>query len=388
MMNQEKKQIVDYNLHNIVKIRLLNPTLSDEKSFDGFLGDYKKSFVGEPDITIKYNAKLFFENLTYIGLNYAGYNNEGFYILSNGRHNIKVKIPFEKIGKNCIIECESGIKGIPLLNQVISLTFMSKGYVPVHASAFLFEGSGVLVMGWSKGGKTESLLSFALKGAKYVGDEIVFISGDGSKMFGIPVSVCIWEWQFEQIKSLLPKIRGQKKILFANIHLLEGIYRIFNNSVFKNTYPIKMIGEVLPSFQKQLNIRVTPIKIFNNYIRNELTAIDKIILVFSHASDEIKIEQIDSIELISRMINSHEYEFDTFIQFYRTFKFAFPHLINELLENLNSTQAKLLSKAMEGKEVYKVSHPYPISFEKLFLEMKNIFTSSSISSVKPEQKVL
>lgn len=372
-MNQKINKIIDFNIHDIIFIRLIDPSSADERYFTEFLGNYKKSFEAEPDIIIEYVDKIDPGELTLIGLNHAGFNKDGFYILSSGRQPVKVKIPFEKIGERCRIVCERGIRGIPLLNQIINLTFLAKGYIPLHASAFLYNGMGVLVMGWSKGGKTESLLSFALKEAKYIGDETVLITPGGKEMFGIPVSVCLWEWQLKQISELKHLVSGQKKMLFSNVHLLERIFNIGRKTFLKNSYPIKMLGEILPAFKRQLNIRVNPSKVFKNKIRDTITSIDKIILIMSREGDKITVENITASELNQRMIHSQEFELESFNQFYRTFKFAFPEMKNAFLERAGSIQNELLNKAFYNREIYKVMHPYPVSFNRLYEHMQQIF---------------
>ena len=70
------------------------------------------------------------------------------------------QIPFEQIGEKCEIVCEQGTFGIPLLHYIINLTFLKKKYLPMHASAFSYNNQGALIIGWSKGGKTEALFSF------------------------------------------------------------------------------------------------------------------------------------------------------------------------------------------------------------------------------------
>ena len=130
------RNIIDYDIHGIVGIRLINPTVSDAITVASKLGQYQKSLDREPDIIIRFKEKLYTPSLTYLGLDYAGFTYEGFYILSS-RENAKVRIPFEKIGSQFEILCESGLHTIPWLFEMINLTFLAKNYVPLHASAFV-----------------------------------------------------------------------------------------------------------------------------------------------------------------------------------------------------------------------------------------------------------
>lgn len=372
-MNQKLKNHYDYDIHNIVGIRVITPNESDLKLISNYYGEHEKELNRQPDITITFKNSFEIPDLIYIGLDNAGFNKDGYYILSSGRSKLKVKIPFEKIGQPLEIICQSGIPGIPLLNHIINLAFLSKNYIPLHASAFRYNKKNAVAMGWSKGGKTESLLAFANKDAEYIGDEVVMLSKNGNEMFGIPASVTVWEWQFKQVPKLIPKLSKNKKSLFNLIHFIESVYKFLKKTFLKDSFVTKVIAEALPAFKRQLNFRVTPKYIFKEKIYKEKAYPDKIILIMSHESNEIKVESCTIDEVIARMINSHEYEMSTFIQHYNTFKFAFPQLKNQFLENVNKHQSELLKTALTGKEAFKVLHPYPVSFEKLFEKMKIIF---------------
>ncbi len=106
-----------------------------------------------------------------------------------------VQIPFAEIGQQqCRIVCATGLPAVPLLIPILNLTALNRGILPLHASAFRYQDVGVLTTGWSKGGKTETLLAFMDRGANYIGDEWVYISDDGRHMTGIPEPIRVWEW--------------------------------------------------------------------------------------------------------------------------------------------------------------------------------------------------
>jgi hypothetical protein len=361
------EKIVDYDIHGIVGIRLINPTPGDAAAVSNQLGLHQQSFDRDPDIIVRFKEKLYTPSLRYLGLD-AGFTDEGFYILSS-RENAKVRVPFEKIGSQCEILCESGLHGIPWLFEMINLTFLKKNYIPLHASAFVYNGSGILVTGWTKGGKTEALLSFANHGAKCVGDEWIILSGDGKKMFGTHVPICIWEWQFEHIPNLLPKIGTQRKILFKSIHFLDAVHKAMGLNSLKNSFPAKILSQALPTFKRQLNIRVLPEVIFENQYCNS-APLDKLILSMSHSDPDIHVNVCDPSEITKRMIHSNTSELLPFLEIYKAFKFAFPNLRNEFLENNEELQYSLLCRAFENKEAYKVSHPYPVSFEDYFNKLR------------------
>ena len=97
----------------------------------------------------------------------------------------------------------------------------------------------------------------------------------------------------------------------------------------------------------------------------------------SHNKNDITLNTYDRNEIIDMMITSNLYELDYFYSFYNKFKFAFPGVKNNFLENIEKIYNDLLPAAISGMEAYKVLHPYPVSFEKLFSKMKPIFVQNN-----------
>ncbi|MCH9029692.1 MAG: hypothetical protein IH819_08800, partial [Bacteroidetes bacterium] len=145
-----------------------------------------------------------------------------------------------------------------------------------------------------------------------------------------------------------------------------------------------MMGDALPALRRQLNIRIGPEVIFDGKVQWEMVNLDKIILAMSHSKNEISVKECSENKIASRMINSNLHELDSFYNYYSTFKFAFPGLSNNFLERVPEIYNNLLSKALSGIESYKVLHPYPVSFEKLYRAMEPIFQTRKNSTNKEE----
>lgn len=368
-VEKNKNNMVDFNFHGIVGLRLINPSEADVKVITRKFEQKPQALSSEPDIIITYKKNWQLSDLTFIGLNTAGYYGQDFYILSNGREDVKVIIPFEDIGnKQLNIICESGSPDVPGLNHVLNLTMISKGFLPLHSTAFRYNGKGALVMGWAKGGKSESLFSFMKNGAQYVSDEVSIVSDDGKTILGLKVPICIWEWQFKEIPEFMPKAGLQKKMIFMLSHFIIKMQKIINS---------KMLGKILPLFKSQLNLKALPSKLFKDDKIIEKTSFDKIILAMSYDSENIIVEKISTDEVADRMLASQMYELEYFNQFYNIFKYAFPGKKNDFIENIKDTQQKLMYKLLIGKDAYVVKHPYPVSFKALFDKMKVIFNDGT-----------
>ena len=350
-------------------IRFENISRKEVSSIVNNFSAFEKELDREPEIVVHFVDRLETPDLIFLGLDYAAFDNEKFYLISDPVSKKKVSIPFNKIGQKIEIICEKGVKSIPLLNHIINFYLIKNNFVPIHSSGFYFDNKGILVMGWTKGGKTETLLSFANHGAEYVGDEWVVLKPDGSEMCGLHVPVTIWKWQLSYIKKIVKNIGLVNKLIFSTISILEVINNISIKLELDKAFPFKLLGQGLPHLRKLLKIRKSPEDLFKDKIRSSMIRLDAIVLALSHESNKIVAKECEPEEIIKRMIHSNDYEQLPFFEFYKAFKYAFPERSNEFLDNIKNIHSGLLLNALQGKKSFKISHPYPVSFEALFSKL-------------------
>ena len=355
----------DFNLFGVLGIRLVNPEEIHIKSISRLTGITPSAINGKPDITITYTDKIDSKNLTFVGLD-AGFDYSNFYLLKKNQQLNKVIIPFDKIGNRCEIICEKSITEIPMLNYIINLSFLSKNWIAVHSSSFVYDEKGVLVLGWTKGGKTETLISFLTNGAKFVSDEWTIISEFGKSLYGMPVAICIWEFYFNEVKNILPKISPHKKFVFSLIHFIQSIYKLGVRFGFQNSEAIKIIKRISDRAKKNLNIRVLPKDLINIKIAETAAPLHKVIFSVSSQNNEMTINKISAQEVIERMIQSNREEYSSLFSYYSAFRFAFPDRKNALFEKFDELQKKIFDSCFAGKDIYKVIHPYPAPINKMY----------------------
>ena len=96
--------------------------------------------------------------------------------------------------------------------------------LPLHASAFVNRGTGRgngLVEGWENG---TSSLPAAAGGARYVGDEWVYVTGDGSR-YGIPEPIRIWGRHLRQLPQYEALVGRADRTRLRAIELFLGSER-------------------------------------------------------------------------------------------------------------------------------------------------------------------
>jgi hypothetical protein len=370
---------VDFDLHGLVGVRLLDPTMAEANAVGQQLGLSPCVLTREPDIVVRWVDGPQTSRLKIIGDHEAGYSDNAFFVLRN-KYNTRarVQIPFETIGGRCEIVCESGVEGVPLLVPIINLTLLGKGIVPIHASAFLYQGKGVLAAGWSKGGKTEALLSFLAAGAQYIGDDWVYLSPHG-QLFGIPEPVRLKTWHIDELPQFRKRVRRLARLRLKALGIADRWKD--RPPALVRRLPTRMTGRLLHLLARQAFVTVPPQQLFADQMAQQPAPFDHLFLLASHESPQVHVEPVDPTDVARQMVFSVQEERDRFLTWYRKFRFAFPHRANPLIDDSEHLQRELLRKALAGKPAHLVLHPYPVRIPELFERMQSVFAPAAKSFV-------
>lgn len=346
----------DFDLHGVVGIRLADASVDDVATVERQLGLHRCTLDREPDITIRFVDCATNKSLTYAGLGEGGFNEDGFFVLEGkGGRSARARIPFEQIGRHPQVICERAMSSVPHLLTMINLTALAKGVLPLHASAFTFDSTGVLVTGWAKGGKTESLLACMSQGANYVGDEWVYLTEDG-QMLGLPEPIRLWSWHLEQMPIILrsrprrDRLRLSAWKRMATTAVAGSRSRLPGSAVLRKGAPI--IG-------RQAYLRIPPAELFGADQVTLRGRLDVVVLVATHDSPDIVVESAGEAEVSGRMAASLADERAHFLDHYRQFRYAFPDVTSEAVETAEAVESKLLASLLDKRPAAKVLHPYP-----------------------------
>lgn len=363
-------ETADFDLHGIVGIRLINATPGDLAAVKRQLGPIQRPLPGTPDILIRFVDRLQLSStVRYLGVDDAGFTDDAFLVFrGKNQATVRVQIPFDQIGtQQCEIVCESGVPAVPLLIAILNLTALSKGTLPFHASALKFNGKGILVTGWAKGGKTETLLAFAANGAEYIGDEWIYLSGDGERMYGIPEPTRIWYWHLQEMSHYRSMVKRGDLVRLQALNLIVKSLDEIGSSRLVRRSPISgILRRSNAVLKRQLYVQLPPQKLFGQRLGENNVKPEKIFLVASHAEPDLIVKKIDPQEIARRMVFSLQEERMEFMSYYLKYRFAFPECSNALIDQAEEIQRNMLLKTLAGKEAYAVFHPYPFSIPAMF----------------------
>lgn len=373
-MSTHKSSAVDFDLHGLVGIRLLDATPRDVAAVTRQLGPIRAPLKREPDLIIRFVDRLpLTSRLCYLGLHDAAFTDTMFLVL-RGKHKapVRVAIPFDRIGqKGCEILCERGVPAVPLLIPIVNVLALANGALPLHASAFLYRGKGVLATGWAKGGKTESLLAFIQMGARYVGDEWVYVDESGTQMYGIPEPIRVWDWHLDQLHQYRSKVRRADQWRLRTLGLsVRWMERLATLDGAGRLTPARFLRRAIPLVERQRYVHLPPHEAFGHEAVALSGPIDKVFFVVSHENPSIEVKPVDPLDVARRMVFSLQEERLPLISYYYKFLFAFPEARNPLIDNLETIQRERLERILARKPAYTVYHPYPVSFRALYQAME------------------
>ncbi len=365
-------ETVDFNLHDLVGIRLFDARPGDVRAVARQLGPIQRPLSAPPDIAIRFVERMSVTGtLRTLGMGEAAFSADEFFVLrSKHKAQARVSLALDQAGQGpCAIVCQTGLPAVPLLIPLINLTMAAKGVLPLHAAAFTYGGVGAVATGWSKGGKTEALLAFMAHGAQYVGDEWVYLPADDSRALGIPEPIRLWDWYLRQLPALRERLSRDDRLRLA---ALRGV------AMLRRRVPALVPGRLARFLERQRYADLDPRALFPAERCALAGRFDRLFWMVTHDASTIEVVPVSTDEVARRMLHSLLYEWLPFMEWYRMYRFAFPDRRNELVETLEQRLTALLDEALVGKPAFVVAHPYPVDLQALFAAMRPLLEDGGL----------
>jgi len=354
----------EFDLHGLAAVRLVDADERDVAAVGRQLGPLRRELDREPDIVIRFIDP--FEHgsrLRYLGAREAGWTDDGFFVLRSRKQPVVVRLPMDRIGGRCEILAERGVPAIPFLIAVLNLTVLGNGALPLHAAGFELDGVGTLVTGWSKGGKTELLMGAVSAGARYIGDEWVYLTPDGT-MRGIPEPIRLWDWHLGQLPQARSKLGLGDRAKLRTIPLLRRLDR-GTPAAIRRFPPNRLLHRAMPVIEGQAHVDLAPERLFGP-LGTLIASIDRVLFTVSAAGPGTTVKPIDPAAVARRMAASLAYERNDLTLLWHEARFADPDLRNQHLETFETRQRELLATILAGRPAWIVTHPYPVDLAELF----------------------
>ena len=357
---------IDFNLHNLFTIRLENPAPEAIRAVQKQIGMRPSFLDGEPDLTVSY-VDHFKVPMSHLVMGSAGFTDDEFYIVANtGRKKGRVQFPFAALGQPCKVICETGITEIPLLNLIINLRMLEKGLVPVHASAFVYNGTGVVVNSWPKGGKTSTLFSFLTHGAQFISDDWLFIESD-STTYGLMQPITLSDWQLDQLPTYKSKVSRTKQLTIQGIRWLDTVVQATPGSLHARSLPVRTFYNGLRRLSNsQRHVKLLPKDLFGADWIAPAGNFNVLFLTLSHEQPDVVVTTMTAEIAIERLLAALRREWIQWEEYYMQYLYAFPHRPNILMDTSYRKQREFLEHILADKPIFAVNHPHPVALDKLY----------------------
>ena len=358
---------IDYDVHGAIGVRLVDPAPADTKAVERHLRGFRHPLRREPDLVVRFVDRLPDAGLRCVDVDRSGFSEDGYFVRSGGARVGWVRIPFERVGTPCEIVSERGLGVVPYLKPILRLVALARGYVPVHASAFEWGGVGVLVTGWTHGGKTSALLAFAEHGARFVGDDLVLLTADGRRMFGMSTPLNVSVTQLRQSAQLRDHVGRRQLAVLGGLHWLDQTEERLSPRWPRGAYPLALLRRAMRPVRRRFAVHMPPELAFRSGVRPTVEP-RRLFLMMSHRQAGVSVERADPMDVAERMIHSLRYEDLALLGEYSAFRFAFPqpHRANDLIEQAHEIARARLRRAFAGLDAYVVRHPYPPPLRSLY----------------------
>src|SRR6266404_8718168 len=264
----ERPGKIDFDIHGVVSIRLIDPSPSDLGAAFKLLGSASKLLLTSPDITVRFVDNLPVRGIRFLGTGQDAFTDDGFFLLQEGTRRVKARIPFDRIGDSCEIVCRSQIESVPLLMPIVGLTAGKRECVPIHASAVVHDGVGILMAGWAHCGKTTAFLGFASRGAEYVGEDWVLLSGNGQKMQGLVRPLELSHWHVASLPHVRNVVSLMNRCASHGIGVLEGLQKMIAGERTRSSLVFRSLQRASAAVENRLRPNVAPSAIFGERIRS------------------------------------------------------------------------------------------------------------------------
>lgn len=285
----------------------------------------------------------------------------GVVVLPSGR-GPRTLVPLAELGAPGAapeVLCEPGLAHVPLLVELLNLAALARGLLPLHAAAFDLAGRGVVITGWSKGGKTELLLGvMAETAATFVADEWLYLDPEDGSILGSDHPVRIWDWHVAQLQHLAAVLPDRDVRRFRAARVLRRLDRALPGPL-RELAVGKLLRASMPLVEARAGAHVRPVELFGERRLQRRARLDTLVHVGSWTSPGTSIEPVDPAVVAARMVFSLRREREEIVRAYDAFRYVTPTASCPWLDAADVQEERRLHRAFSAVGALELLHPHP-----------------------------
>ena len=370
----------DLDLHGIVGMRLLGASPADVAVACRETGAVERVLDRAPNLVIR-----FYERLPFSGIAWTepgrGVTEDGWLVL---RHKgTTTAIDLAGIGHGCCeVHCQQGAASLHVLSDVVSLIALQQDCAAVHGAAFVLDGTGVLIAGLAHSGKTGILLAFAERGAQYLGDECIFLRGNGQTMYGTARDFEVRSWHLDNLPRLCSLLPPKLRALWQGMRYLERLTQEPDHGT--RAKASHLVRKPLPILRRRLRARIPAVAVFGSRVGNPVGRPDKVVLSLSQPGPSITVERADRMQVALQIQTASCWTRGDLWKAYQAGRLSFLKVQDYFLERAAQIHREILCRAIRNCDTWVLRHPYPFLFSDLYAAMEPVLGTGQVSQSLPK----
>ncbi len=278
----------------------------------------------------------------------------------------RVHVPLARRPSPWLLTCESGASTVPLLLDVLNVAALRTGLLPLHAGAFLLGGAGSVVTGWSKGGKTETVLGVMAQrdDAAFVGDEWVYVEPESGVVHGSAHPVRVWAWHLDQLPALRAAVPARQ---LRRLDALSRVRSAHRRAAARaaSALPVRVASALMPVLEQRHGAYLEPDELFGQQRVVASGRLDRLVHVESWQSDRTEVRQVSGREVADRMAVSLQTERADLTRACAALRYVHPDADLSWEAAAQEVERSLLHAAFDDAPAVEVRHPYPVDIADL-----------------------
>lgn len=346
----------------VFHVEAVAATKEDAAALAKPLGPPRAVRAGCPDLVVRFVDEVPTPDLRLLD-GPTAYGEDGLYVTSTRGGRAVARLSGQPHSATPLLLCARGRSDPPLLRPLVDLAAISRGWIPLHASAWTTGGVGVIAAGWGGSGKTGLLLAAVAGGAAFVGEDRVYLSRDGRSMVGLARPVRVRDWHVAALPSLRRMVSPGLRALARASRLLDAAaHRLAAREGAALSRKLLLRGVEAVRRRASTDISLTALLGTSGL---ELRASPDVVLVLErHAREEIEVVPLETDELVARLGATVEAELLSALRMQLALRFAWQPPSSALDASLAAV-GPMLIEALAGKPAFLVRHPWPCALDEL-----------------------
>jgi hypothetical protein len=369
----EPRRTICFDIHGLVAVQLVDAPPLAVQAFTDMLGNFQPGPAPRSAaITIRFVGRFDLDDVQVIDGGRIACTAGQIYMRRRAARGGWTRVPIGEFGKACEFVCESDVVRVPLFDEALRAAIIACGYVPLHGSAFEWQGNGIVVVGRAHGGKTSALLSFARAGARYISDDFVILAPDGSAVRGLSAPLCLSSWHLGQLPHLHGQLQLGQRAYAGALKSLEASTRAVP-SVLR-----RVVRHTLSRMGRR-GKRAMDIDLVFPTGAVTAAAPAAVVLMKSASGTTTAVSEVTPDALAAIMEEERLLDDAELRRVYKLWRSAVPQRRNDFLEGLSETTSVMIVNALGGLAAFTLTHPCPSRFEDLLKAMEPLLRADSLA---------